>query len=39
MADPNWGSEIYSHYGYKWEGSERERPREKTLTGGGSEKR
>jgi len=37
MADPNWGSQIYSHYGYKpdWESSERDRPREKTLTGGG----
>ena len=37
MADPNWGSEIHSHYGSTpdWESSRTERPREKTLTGGG----
>lgn len=33
MANPNWGSQVYGHYGYKpyWEETERE----KTLTGGG----
>jgi sporulation protein YlmC with PRC-barrel domain len=37
MADPNWSSEIYSHYGYTpdWETDARARPREKTRTGGG----
>lgn len=37
MADPNWGTQIYSHYGYKpdWDSIESERPGEKTLTGGG----
>lgn len=34
MADPNWGSQIYSYYGRtaEWE---TDRPREKTLKGGG----
>jgi len=44
MADPQWGSQIYSHYGYTpdWESKTvgqdtvgRDRTREKTLTGGG----
>jgi sporulation protein YlmC with PRC-barrel domain len=45
MADPSWGSQIYSHYGYKpyWDDvtttptgtSKARRSRPKTLTGGG----
>jgi len=37
MADPSWGSQIYSHYGYTadWDTAQTERPREKTRTGGG----
>jgi len=37
MADPTWGSQIHTHYGSTpdWESGERERSREKTLTGGG----
>lgn len=41
MADPNWGSQIFSHYGYKpyWDASTRESgrgtTRERTLKSGG----
>jgi len=37
MADPNWGSQIHSHYGSTadWDRGEHDLPREKTLTGGG----
>jgi hypothetical protein len=37
MADPNWGAQIHTHYGSTpdWESVERDRSREKTLTGGG----
>jgi hypothetical protein len=41
MADPSWGSQIFSHYGYKpyWDESSRQteagRSRERTLKSGG----
>ena|SRR5690242_144744 len=43
MADPQWGSQVYSHYGYKpyWDetetttSTERRYDRDRTLTGGG----
>jgi sporulation protein YlmC with PRC-barrel domain len=37
MADPDWASQIHSHYGSRpyWEERDREQEREKTFRGGG----